>query len=803
MHFSEIAEVVGGKIVLRHEDDQISELVIDSRLASGHPHALFFCLKGAHHDGHQFIPQLIQKGIRNFVVSSDVKITDGVNLIKVADSLKALQQLATHHRALFAIPVIGITGSNGKTMIKEWLSAVLAEQFNVVKSPKSYNSQVGVPLSIWQMTHKHEIAVFEAGVSQKGEMEKLAKMIQPTIGIFTNIGEAHSQGFDSLEVKIQEKSQLFNACKLIICCRDHLNIYRHLVETFGDKVVAWSTDTSSDISITKVETLHIFIYDEKKFSFKLGDKGAQDLENLFHVISAAIVCGLNQSEIENGLKHITPVPMRLELKRGTNDTYILDDTYNNDLAGLRIALNYLQQQSQYTRKTVILSDILQSGQPAHQLYQEVNNLLKIHSVDRIIGIGPVISSSKDLFEMEKHFFSDTEAFLSSDLTFANEMILVKGARIFGLEKIVSFLEEKNHGTVLEVNFEALIHNLNSYRNRLKKDVRMMVMVKAFAYGGGIAEIANLLQYQQVHRLGVAYVDEGIYLRKHGIKIPILVMNPNWEALSLLTSFDLEAEVYSLAMLRHMLATLKSLPKIHLKLETGMNRLGIQEEDIEELIILLKQHPELTIGGVFTHLSSQDESNNDEFTRDQIRQFDKLYDQIANALPNKPIRHVLNSAGIVRWPEYQYEMVRLGIGLYGFDASGEQSTLQPISTLKTIVSQVKKVKKGDSIGYSRKGKVAQDGQIAILPIGYADGYLRIFGNGNAWVSVKGKKARTIGNICMDMTMIDLSGIEVKEGDEVVLFGQAPTIMELADWADTIPYEILTNVSQRVKRVFRSE
>ncbi|MEQ9217053.1 MAG: bifunctional UDP-N-acetylmuramoyl-tripeptide:D-alanyl-D-alanine ligase/alanine racemase [Cyclobacteriaceae bacterium] len=802
MRFSEIAEILGGNIEAQGANDDISELVIDSRQATSHPNTLFFCLRGVYHDGHQFIPQLVEKGIRNFIVS-DAQISGDLNLIQVADTLGALQKLVAHHRSSFHIPVIGITGSNGKTMIKEWLSTVLSEKYKVVKSPKSYNSQVGVPLSVWQMKREHEIGVFEAGISQKGEMEKLEKIIRPTIGIFTNIGEAHSEGFESLNEKIEEKSRLFTNADKIICSKDQPEIYDYLKKAFGDKVIVWSAHESSEITIVKEPLRHLFKYGNEVYAFKLGEKADRDLENLFHVISAAIVCGMSQQEIEDGIKHIVPVPMRLELKRGINDTYILDDTYNNDLAGLRIALDYLQQQTQYSRKTVILSDILQSGLQDLQLYGEVNTQLKLHGVDRVIGIGQAITASGDLFGMETFFFPDAEAFLASDLTFAHEMILVKGARVFGLEKIVSFLEEKNHGTVLEVNFEALIHNLNSYRNLLRKDVRLMVMVKAFAYGGGIAEIANLLQYQQVDRLGVAYVDEGIFLRKHGIKIPILVMNPNWEALSLLTSFNLEAEVYGLAMLRHMLTTLKQLPGIHLKLETGMNRLGIPHEDIEELKTLLAQHPELKIKGVFTHLSSQEEDSNDDYTQSQIRLFEQSSEEIASTLGYQPIRHVLNSAGIVRWPDYQYEMVRLGIGLYGFDATGKMQNLQPISTLKTIISQVKKVKKGDSIGYSRMGKAQKDGQIAILPIGYADGYLRVFGNGKAWVSVQGKKAPTIGNICMDMTMIDVSGIEVKEGDEVTLFGQEPSIVELAKWVDTIPYEILTNVSQRVKRVFRSE
>ncbi|XOV92399.1 MAG: bifunctional UDP-N-acetylmuramoyl-tripeptide:D-alanyl-D-alanine ligase/alanine racemase [Bacteroidota bacterium] len=803
MLFSEIAKITGGQSLRLTKDNTISELYIDSRSVTNPKGSVFFCLKGHQHDGHQFISQVHQKGIRNFVISDDTDVPVDANVIGVNDTLDALQQVAIHHRSLFAVPVIGITGSNGKTMIKEWLSTVLQEKYRVVKSPKSYNSQIGVPLSVWQLNADHEIGVFEAGISKSGEMEKLEKIIQPTIGIFTNIGEAHDEGFSSIRKKIEEKSKLFQNAEKIICCRDHTEIFNHLTNTYPEKVIDWSTSAESSITITTFDEQYTFRFNNQSYSFRFSHRKPYDIENLFHVISASIVCGLDKDEIERGLKQIIPVPMRLELKQGVNDTYILDDTYNNDLAGLKIALNYQNQQVQYAHKTVILSDILQSGMYDYQLYQEVNELLVNHNVGRFIGIGTQISAEKDVFAMKKDFFPDVESFLSSDLSFANEMILIKGARVFGLERIVSFLEEKNHGTILEVNFEALTHNLNVYRNHLNPGVKLMVMVKAFAYGGGIAEIANLLQYQKVDRLGVAYVDEGIILRKHGIKIPIVVMNPNWEALSLLTSFNLEAEVYSISMLNHMLVNLKSFPAIHLKIETGMNRLGIQEKDVEELISILSEHPEIKLAGIFTHLSSQEDEANDSYTSSQLEIFDRMYDRISEKLDPKPIKHVLNSAGIIRWPDHQYDMVRLGIGLYGYDASSKVNDLQPISTLKTIVSQVKQVKKGESIGYSRMGKASKNGQIAILPIGYADGYLRMFGNGKAYTLINGQKAPTIGNICMDTTMIDVTGLDAKEGDEVILFGQNPTIVQLAEWAQTIPYEILTNVSQRVKRVFRSE
>ncbi len=803
MLFSRIAKIVNGHIEQLHSNLIVKDLLTDSRQVASGPDALFVCLKGSQHDGHEFVREVFQKGITNFLISSNTDLPESANAIKVGDTVAALQKLGAFHRSRFSYPVIGITGSNGKTMVKEWLGTVLQEKFKVVKSPKSYNSQIGVPLSVWQMQDTHDIAIFEAGISKKGEMQKLAEIIRPTIGIFTNIGEAHSEGFESIDQKIEEKAILFSGAEKIICCRDHRMIYEYLSVTYPGKVISWSEELHSDIQIRRNGQLIDYLYRSEQFTFKISLQAPENLENLHHVIAASIVCGLNQIQIEQGLKNIVPVPMRLELKRGANDTYLLDDTYNNDLAGLRIALNYQKQQTQYIRKTVILSDMLQAGQPHNELYREVNALLKKHEVNRFIGIGDRITASKDIFRMEKYFFPDVEAFLSADLSFASEMIIVKGARSFGLEKIVAFLEEKNHGTVLEVNFEALTHNLNTYRKYLKPDVKLMVMVKAFAYGGGIAEIANLLQYQQIDRLGVAYVDEGIFLRKHGIRTPILVMNPNWDALSLLTTFGLEAEVYSLEMLSHMLKNLNKLPPIHLKIETGMNRLGIQEADIDDLIQILSNHPDFTVTGVFTHLSSQEDPKNDDYTREQVKQFNRIFERISAALGYRPVRHLLNSAGIVRWPEYQYEMVRLGIGLYGFDAAGTVDSLQPISTLKSVISQVKPVRKGESIGYSRSGIAKKDGRIAILPIGYADGYLRVFGNGRAYVMINGKKAPTIGNICMDMTMVDITGIEAMAGDEVLLFGKDPSIVDLAKWANTIPYEILTNISQRVKRVFRSE
>lgn len=805
MDISTIAKITSAELLNHGAQQEVLTITLDSRRSTGSPAELFVALPGAHHDGHDFINFMYSQGTRSFLVSKKFDLDDlkGANVLLVEDGLTALQQLAAHHRAQYQLPVIGITGSNGKTIVKEWLCSILEKQWQVVKSPKSYNSQVGVPLSVWQIEATHQVGVFEAGISLVGEMERLAAVIAPEYGIFTNLGSAHDEGFSNLTEKAAEKAKLFAHAKKVICRFDH-DLVVQALQRGPAKTITWGINKpEADYNYQREGDRFTISRQGANVVFDLKFQNPYDLENILHAVTMAIELGEEPDLMQQAISQLKSVPMRLELKRGSNDTFVLDDSYNNDLQGLRIALEYMLQQPRKQKKTVVLSDILQSGKQGEVLYREINALLEKHQVTRLIGIGQEITKWSSVFTMQGAFYPSTEDLLKQAPDFSNEIILVKGARAFALEKVVKYLEEKSHGTVLEVNFEALTHNLNLYRKKLSPGVRLMVMVKAFAYGVGVEEIAHLLEYHKVDYLGVAYLDEAIYLRKKGIRLPIMIMNPEWENFSLLSTFDVEPEIYSLEMLNRFLDENPAPPPIHLKIETGMNRLGINEGDLPQLVYILQANPQLHVAGIFTHFSSADNPAEDAYTEAQADRFEEAYTRLSKALGYRPIKHVLNSAGIVRWPGFQFDMVRLGIGLYGYDSSGQEANLRPISKLKTRISQVKTVKAGDSIGYSRKGRVVKDGVIATLAIGYADGYGRIFGNGRAYVTIRGQKAYTIGNVCMDMTMIDVTGLDVKPGDEVIVFGDDPSIVDLAAWADTIPYEILTNVSQRVKRIFVSE
>ncbi|MEQ8239066.1 MAG: bifunctional UDP-N-acetylmuramoyl-tripeptide:D-alanyl-D-alanine ligase/alanine racemase [Cyclobacteriaceae bacterium] len=800
MRISDIAKVIGAEYTGAEED--ISILSIDSRKVIGVDHELFFALSGPNRDGHQFIEEAFEKGVRHFVVS-DKPTNFSANFLVVKNVLYALQKLSAAHRHTFDYPVIGITGSNGKTIIKEWLSTMLSVKFNLVKSPKSYNSQVGVPLSVWAMNEHHELAIFEAGISEMGEMEKLEKIIKPTIGIFTNIGSAHDDGFKNQQAKIQEKLSLFSGAKKIIYCLDHEILHHEIAHQYKNDTVSWSLNNpeANYYFYQKGDELS-FSQGEKTLIFRIKPYSGFYLENLIHVIVAANELGLSSKDIQSGIDHLKPVAMRLELKRGKNNVYLLDDTYNNDISGLKIALEYLEQQRQKSRTTIILSDFLQSGDDHEQVYQKVKSTIQNGQVNRIIVIGKEISRYLNLEKVEVLKFESTEHFLREKPYFGDEMVLVKGARVFHFERIVSVLEEKSHGTILEVNFESLIHNLNIYKTKLNPKTKLMVMVKAMAYGGGLNEIGKLLEYQKVDYLGVAYIDEALELRSNGIKTPIMVLNPDWSQLSLIQDFNIEPEVYNWKLL-HALNELDNPPKFHLKIETGMNRLGFRMEELPKILDYIVNRSKLIVSGVFTHLSSSDDPKEDEFSQNQLNVFNLAYEQAVQKLGYAPMKHCLNSAGILRWPASQFDMVRLGIGLYGFDASSTLQGLRPISELKTFVSQVREVQAGESIGYGRNGRMEKDGVIATVSIGYADGYSRAFGNGRAFMTIGGQEARTIGNVCMDMTILDVTDLPVREGDEVVVFGKNPTIQDLATWAATIPYEILTNVNQRVKRVYISE
>lgn len=726
-------------------------------------------------------------------------------MLIVDNTVQALQEIATAHRRKFTYPVVGITGSNGKTIVKEWLSILLQTDFTVVKSPKSYNSQIGVPLSVWRMQERHSIAVFEAGISLAGEMQKLEKIIRPEIGIFTNIGTAHADGFRDQQHKVEEKLKLFQHSKVVIYCKDHQLIDETMNANKAIDSISWSFGkTDSDIQVSFKDQI-LIIADQKgkthRFTPKFTDSAS--LENLVHCLVVCLYLRIDTQHHKRAIDQIASVQMRLTLKEAVNGCYVIDDSYNTDLSALEVALDFLTRQDQRAYKTVILSDILQSGVSAKTLYGAVAELLNRKQIDRLIGIGEEIRSIEGQTEIKSEFYPSTAAFLAAKPEFSEEMILVKGARSFQLEKIVRFLEQKTHGTVLEVNMEALSHNLIFYRQQLSTDTKLMVMVKALAYGGSY-EIANLLQYHGVDYLGVAYADEGVRLRKNGITLPIMVLNVTEESFELLSRYQLQPEIYSIGQLNRLIAYFhgQEAPPIHIKLETGMNRLGFVAGELPELTNILQQNSNLTIAGVFTHLAGADDARHEEFSHEQLRLFEKLSSRITKVIGYQPLFHVLNTSGITRFPGHHMDMVRLGIGLYGYDPYNA-GNLKVVSTLKTTVSQLKKVKKGESIGYGRSFFADKDMDIAIIAIGYADGFRRSLSNGAGRVLIGGSLAPVVGNVCMDMTMIDVSGLRVAAGDEVVIFGDNPRIEELAKWLDTIPYEILTNVGDRVKRIFISE
>jgi len=819
-----IAEIVGSSSAVPAH--AIDYLLLDSRKVYSPSSSLFFALKGLRRDGHQFIAELYKKGVRSFVVSEeqDATIYPNASFIFVADTLKALQELAIYHRSRFSIPVIGITGSNGKTIIKEWLYQLLHEDYLIVRSPKSYNSQIGVPLSVWLMDEHHTLGIFEAGISQPGEMEKLEKIIQPTMGILTNIGEAHNEGFTEKSQKLAEKLQLFTECQLLIGRETDLSAGRELINAFETKpeIATWGPSPANNVTVKHIDKResHTIITvcpgaAEKKFNILFTDDAS--VENSITCYVVLLQLGISHEIIAKRMEQLQPVNMRLELKKGINHCIIINDSYSADLNSLEIALNFLSQQHGYSQKTVILSDFLQSARSDEQLYQYIIEILQKHKVNRLIGIGQHISDTlrhlpskaSDIPAIE--LYPSTESYVRQfrSTQFREEVILIKGARIFGFEQIVQLLEQKVHQTILEINLNAIVHNVRVYQKQLRPDTKMMAMVKAFAYGSGGAEIAGILQYHKVDYLGVAYADEGVELRKAGIMLPIMVMNPEEAAFESLVEYNLEPDIYSFALLKLFESFLnkEGLQRypVHIEIETGMNRLGFATNEIKKLSEHLGSTNLLKVQSVFSHLAASEDPQQDEFTLQQFNLFKEAADTIAEKLDYPFLQHITNSAGIFRLPYLQLDMVRLGIGMYGVDSSiSHQSMLQPVATLKTTIAQLKYLKKGASVGYNRMGVVNHDAVIATVRIGYADGYSRKLGNGKGKMWLKGKLVPVIGSICMDMTMIDVTAIkDIQEGDEVIVFGKELPLQNVAEWADTIPYEIMTSISQRVKRVYFEE
>ncbi len=821
----EISHVIKGDLILTgNANTEINTILIDSRKLLFIDNTIFFAIATKRNDGHNYINDLYNKGVRNFVVSKtpdNISQLNYANIIKVSDTLHALQLLSANHRKKFDIPVIAITGSNGKTIVKEWLYQLLCESKNIVRSPKSFNSQIGVPLSVWQMAPEHNLAIFEAGISETDEMDKLQAIIQPTIGIFTNIGQAHAENFLNSNQKIGEKLKLFTKVETLIYCSDYHDINERILSSgLGKKIklFSWSKKQESNVVIQHINkntrrTTIIALYENAVIEINIPFVDDASIENAIHCWVTMLCLGYENEYIQKRISQITSVAMRLEMKEGINNCSIINDSYSSDLNSLNIALDFLNQQKQHIKKTVILSDILQSGRTDDDLYTEISSMLVHKNIDRIIGVGKAISKNADKFQIEKNFYLTTSDFLNNINTsdFHNESILLKGARIFEFENISKLLQQKAHETILEINLNAMVHNLNHYRSLIKPTTKLMAMVKAFSYGSGSFEIANLLQFHRADYLAVAYADEGVELRKAGITLPIMIMNPEESSFDAIIQNKLEPELYSFRILkkfyeatsRYNLDTKEVFP-IHIKIDTGMHRLGFEKQDLTELIAFLKGQKHLYIKSVFSHLAASDEAQHDDFTNNQIKLFSEMGKTIQAAFDYPVLLHILNSSGISRFPEAQFDMVRLGIGLYGISSEKEeQKLLQNVGILKTIVSQIKNIPKGESIGYGRKAIAVKNMKIAIVPIGYADGLNRKLGNGVGKMLVGGQMAPIIGAVCMDMCMLDITDINIKEGDEVIIFSDNVSINTLADNLETIPYEILTSVSRRVKRVYYYE
>ena len=742
------------------------------------------------------------------------------NIIGVPDVLDALQRIAAMHRSQFDLPVIGITGSNGKTIVKEWLNQLLEDQYNIIRSPRSFNSQIGVPLSVWPISEKNELGIFEAGISKRGEMEKLEKIIRPTIGVFTNIGEAHDEGFENQPQKIREKLGLFVRAEILVYCSDQETVAREL-ETWslshpGVRLFSWGHSAAATVRVARVARLagHTeldLIYKNKGIPLRIDFTSEAAIENALTAIAVMLCLEADPGSFQEKLNRLSPVTMRLELKTGINHCSIINDSYSTDMNSFRIAMDFLTQQHQHDKQTVILSDILETGRDEKNLYGEVALLIRKNNIRRLIAIGTTISGHRETLSAavseSAWFYDNTEAFLRdiARFSFRDETILIKGARIFGFEKIDQLLSLQAHQTVLEVSLAAMTNNLRQYQQLLKPDTRVMAMVKAFSYGTGSYEIARQLEFDKVDYLAVAYVDEGVELRRSGIRLPIMVMNTEEESLEALLEHQLEPVIFSFGLLTALDHFFKAQAvtdyPVHVELETGMNRLGFALSDLDALIDRISS-PSFRIRSVYSHLAASEEAQQDDFTRQQATLFLGAAEKMQAQIGYSFLKHIANSAAIVRSPELQLDMVRLGIGLYGVDSSGSHRlALEQVGTLKSTIAQIKILGPKDTVGYNRRGLVKDSMVMATVRLGYADGYPRILGNGNGKMWLKGRLVPTVGSICMDMTMIDISAVpDVLEGDEVIIFGAELPVEQLAHWADSIPYEILTGISQRVKRVY---
>ena len=804
------------KSTLKHPECTIEHCLTDSRQVSFMDTTLFVALETNTGSGHKYVEELYKQGVKNFLISIWDKSYEhfDANFFLVDNTLKALQALAMYHRdnfisqaELFRFPIIGVTGSNGKTTVKEWLYQLLKDKFNCCRSPKSYNSQIGVPLSVLNLNENHNLGIFEAGISQTNEMVRLAMIIKPKIGIITNIGNAHNADFHSIEEKIEEKIKLFYPANTVICPS------KYGVEKYFEKkltqLITWGiNDENAIINVEKGvldnATIVKFNYNNRNYEYKIPFTDEASIENALN----AIICCVFLSISDLNTESLEPVAMRLELKQGINNCTLINDSYNSDLGGLSIAIDFLNSQSKNTQlsKTLILSDIIQTGTDSKSLYTAVASLIKEKGINRFIGVGE-ISNYKNLFPEGSTFYDRTIDIINAQPTFINEIILIKGARKFEFEKITNYLSAKSHETIMEVNLSAIVDNFKHLRSFLKQETKAVAMIKADAYGCGALAVGQTLSHHNCDYFGVAVADEGVELRKAGIQPPVIIMNPELNTFELLIKYRLEPEIYNFKILKSFAEYteregIRNFP-IHLKIDTGMHRLGFESKDVPVLVEFLKNNQSLKVESAFSHLVASEDPAEDEFTLKQIKTFQEVTNQLQNSLNINFLRHILNTSGVQRFPEYQMDMVRMGIGLYGIGID-ENSPIRPVATLKTRILQIKELTEEDTVGYNRKGKLNKASRIAAIPIGYADGLSRALGNGNGYVMVNGQKAPFIGNICMDVCMIDITGIEnVNEGDMVTVFGTEPNISELAAKTNTIPYEILTSVSKRVKRIYYQE
>ena len=793
-------------------DDEIIHLLTDSRRLVDPVGTVFFAIPTSRNSGCRYIDDLVAQGVHNFVVPTDCNIVlDGVNLWRVSNVVGALQAIASAHREQFDVPVIGITGSNGKTIVKDWLVQLLSPDRRVCASPKSYNSQIGVPLSVWQMNDADDIGIFEAGISEAGEMPRLQDVIRPTIGIFTNIGQAHDENFLTRGQKIAEKLQLFTHCDSLVYCTDHKDIHSVVadVERFRHiRRFTWGTAADNDVHLASEDvrercTVLNIVYRDEAFSVTIPFVDRASRENAMHCIATMLLLGYSPDIVSTRCSSLAPVEMRLEMNEALGNCLLINDSYSLDINSLTIALDYLQHVRQHHNKTLILSDLIQTGLPDRELYTQVAALVVRRGITRLIGIGDAISRCSDCFaDIEASFFASTQDFIEHyDFSlFASQTILLKGARIFQFEHIAKLLQRKNHETVMEVNLDALVHNLNHFRSRLQPTTRLMAMVKASSYGAGRVEVASALQFNHVDYLTVAYADEGVELRRGGITLPIMVMNPEEASFDDIIRFRLEPDIYSFRIMqlfadRVRLHQSEAYP-IHIEFDTGMHRLGFTGDDLPRLAeALAEQVGTLKVVSCFSHLACADDPSMDDFTRMQISRFRSW----SSGMPG--LKHILNSSGISRFPEAQMDMVRLGIGLYGIAPEPDvQAELHQVSRLVTRISQIKDIPEGDVVGYGQRWRAQQPSRIAIITIGYADGLHRHLGYGHGHCLVAGHEVPVVGSVCMDMCFLDVTGVPCSEGDRVVIFGEGDLLQRNAAAAGTIPYELLTAVSPRVRRVY---